>query len=419
MIKNIRALLLIASSCILSSSVFAVSDNSDVEMLFTANVRILDINLLPDTNSIQYDNSDRVLRSADRVYPYPDSIQSIYQIFDEESELLILGVVESLPDTAETTNRSTSWIWMFDRQTGTFMRNTPLCGNPIKLGPEYIDSQWVYVTTPITGQVYLCETMTGNISESLPANFTWVVQPPFSTLTLPVFTSPDGKWLLLFGETNDHIYIFSYDISSQALTEQGQIPCNFCVERNAVRWFDTTAMVSTWTSASEHIIYSVDVTQANSLQQRVMRPQYLPEFYEDPPRYDYVNFTTPLNIWETQCQHVIYDIVLAHIQIIEMGPLCRPEYGSLSGIGYYRDVTNGAEGIAALTRFNGETRESEVLYENEIERIEWVSANEDYAIVILDSNGRIDTVPFLDPLSWSTPEQPKLAYTGLSLERQK
>ena len=112
------------------------------------------------------------------------------------------------------------------------------------------------------------------------------------------------------------------------------------------------------------------------------------------------------------------EVILPKMKITDMGSVCRPEQGSLHGVGYYRDVSRGAEGIAALTRFDAQTGQSEILYEGEIELIEWVDPDEQYAAVVLGDNGRIDIVPFFQSSSArSLTESPKLALIDLVNDR--
>ncbi len=385
---------------------------SDLEAIFTENIQIVDYTIVPEVTGKSYDNERRILIIEDKTYPYPKQILAINYLQSDEQNMLNIEVSESLPDTANATHIRRSWIWHFHPQTEVFERFKPLCGNPRDVYIIELATRWVYITNSDTERVYLCETATGELSEPLLSDFSWDIQPPISTRSVPVFTSPDGQWLVLFGEEHNQIHVFSYNISSANLTELGSINCRFCIERNAVSWFDSLVTIWVW-DGDDHIIYSTDITQSNSLVLAIRRHKYLPEFYEDPPRYDYVNFTNPENFWETQCERVIYNVLNSETQITPMGPLCRPEQGSLDGIGYYRDITNGKEGIAALTRFNSANGESEVLYEGEIESIEWVSLDERYAIVVLDANGHIDTIPFLDPWAWGVPEAPRLAYVDL------
>jgi len=405
---------LILVVCILSGVIESSSNNalSDLEQIFTGNVEIIDYTLSPPET--YYDNDKRMLIIKNKMYPYPKEIELITNIQTDNSTL-IMGVWESLPDTTEATQRRRSWVWYFYPQAEVFTRYMPLCDDPKSVGIDDIESPWIYITDSDTEQVYLCELATGELSEPLPSSLSWEVLPPISSLPLPVFASPDGRWLILFGEENKQTHIFSYNISSDIITELGLLSCNFCVEWGAVSWFGSTAMVWSWNEdKAEHLIYSVDITQTNSLELAISRLWYLPEFYNNPPRYDYVKFTTPENFWDTQCEHVIYDILSEETQVTDMGSVCFPEKGSLDGIGYYREVTAGEEGIATLTRFDATTGVSEVLYEGEIESIEWVSSDEHYAVLVLGSNEYIDVLPFREPKwSWYFPDSPKLAYVDL------
>ena len=378
---------------------------SDLESFFTSNVRITQYTLFPPNDGILFDNETRHLLIENHSYPYPAEIQSISNSTLDENNVLELDVTEPLPDLNGFTHRTQSWVWFFDIEAETFSRLNPLCGEPSSVG-------WTYIAESGTDNLRLCDNATGNMSEPLPTNLSWEVSPPFSTSPLPVFNSPDGSWLLLFGEENTQTHVFSYNVATAMLTNLGLIPCNFCIEWPSVKWFGTT--VTIWRYSDDvNSIYTANVDEADSLESALTRPYYWPEFYDNPPRYDYVNFTTPDNIWETQCERVIYDVLSHQKQIIEMGSLCRPEWGALDGVGYYRDVTQGASGIAELTVFDAETQTKNVLYEGEIEHIEWVSSDEHYAVVVLDSNGVIDTAPFLAPFFWRTPISPILAYIDL------
>lgn len=412
MMKLISALSMMVLIGVLTSTA-QMSDESDLESLFTANVHIVDYRLSSKETEM-YDNAARLLLISGHSYAYPEEIQSVYHVQPGANGDFLVEVLESLPDTAGATH---FWVWSFAPQTGLFTHLTPLCGHPSRLTVADLDNPWVYVTDSATGGVYLCEAATGHLSQPLPSGQSWDVQPPFTTEALPVFTSTDGQWLLLFSQTDHDTRVFSYNTTTANLTEIGVLTCHFCVEWHSVRWFDTTAIL--WSvDESRHAIYSMDINQPGSLELVLTRPQYLLEFYDNPPRYDYMNFTTPENIWDTQCEHVIYDIQSHHKTVTDMGSLCRPEQGTLDGIGYYRDVTRGGEGIAALTRFDARTQESEVLYEGEIELIAWVSPDEHYAAVVLDSSGHIDTPPFQAPLfNWGVPEAPTLAYVDLVTDK--
>lgn len=403
----------------LSSFIYSAANDElpDVEALFTANVEIVESTDNHPQSNIRSDNDARILVIGDRDYSYPVEIKTIFR-FQFRQDQVLLEVIEPLPDTDQARSRSRQWVWSFDLQTETFLRLLPSCNNPAQLSLRDVEARWIYVTGVSTDQTHLCETASGHKSDPLPVKL-WQVQPPFSTEPLPVFESPDNRWLLLFGEADNQTWVYSYDIQAQRLMDLGRIACNFCIERGSVEWFGTTVTIWSLNPEDDSIaIFSANVAEADSLNLAITRPHYSPAFYDDPPRYDYVNFTTPEDIWETQCQRVIYDILTGQKQVTEMGSLCRPEWGHLDGTGYYRDVRRGAEGIAALTSFNGDTLESAVLYEGEIEWIDWISPDGRYAVVVLDNSGFIDTPPFLDPLfSWGIPQSPTLAYVDLSTQQ--
>lgn len=413
MLRFLLALLMWTMSTIESAA--ADGGVADIDQLFTTNVAIIDYGLsLPDSN-IGYDNDARLLFVGDRRYPYPEVIVSVTSASQPVDERITLIVRERILETVSSTNDWQPSAWYFDTQTQSFARVINHCIGQGDWSDFRGEDAWIFVSEANSGLVRLCEPTTGTTSAPLPAEFTWEIPPPFSSRLLPVFSAPNGQWLLLFGEYNDQTYSFSCDTSSDTLLALGVIPCDYCLEPHGIRWFETIATIWSWSSdTNTHTIYTVDVTRANSLEQEITRIEYLPEYYADPPRYDYVNFTLAENIWDTQCERVIYDVLADETRVTEMGSVCRLEYGSQDGVGYYRDVTRGAEGIAALIRFDARTGDHANLYEGEIELIEWVSPDEHYAAVVLGSNGQINIVPFLPPqVAWGLPEPPKLAYLDL------
>jgi hypothetical protein len=408
-------LVLLLSPLIATAQPEADGATAAVDRWFTSHVEIVEYAVRPSAPPIRYDDTARVLFVGDRSYAYPEAIESIYSASGIADGQIVLDAREPLPDTATTTRRSRRWVWYLDPRTEAFTRFASPCDQQKDLHRSDLVFDWKLVQDTDTGLTRLCSRATGETSDPLPANLAWEIEPPISGLFVPVSASLDGRWLLLFGEESNQVHVFSYATASGRLLELGRVVCSLCIERNAVRWYGSLVTIWVWDWESDiHRIYAAEIDRAESLELAVTRPHYLPEFYDDPPRYDYVNFTTPEDLWETQCERVIYDIVSAETRIFDMGPVCRPEHGSLDGVGYYRDVTRGMDGVAALTRFDARTGEREILYEGEIELIEWVSPDERYAAVVLGNNGSIDVLPFLAlDAAWQFPDIPKLAYIDL------
>ena len=398
----------------------ATEDTSEFERLFSTNVRIVDYTLSPDEARVRLlrDNRTRRLTVGDNEFPFPDLIHEIAQIRENIAGVLRLSVMETDPGHSDS-GSTRRWVWFFDPATQTFSRYEARCGESPHWRRWDQDRTWVYFADPTTGQTRLCERETGRLSAPLPSGISWDASPPISTGPLRPFTSDDGQWVLALGEDENITIAYSYNPATDTILELGAMPCTYCIELRAVRWFGSTVMI--WSvqnieTRSEHIIYSADMNRAHSLRAALSRTTYLPEFYDDPPRYDYVDYTIPddwADVWATTCQHVIFDVNTQQRRVTDKGPLCHPEYGDLHGLGYYRDVSRGAEGIVGLTAFDARTQEREILYEGEIEWIEWVSDDERYAVVALDDNGRVDALPFLDPGYWNVPDTPSIALIDL------
>jgi hypothetical protein len=413
--------------CLLSSVSGSLAETgiSDLEQIFTSNVRIVESSITPtfrankadDTHNIVFDNDQRLLAIDGQSYLYPDGIGYINHAQSGQNEMIEINVTERLPDTVDVI----SWIWYFNLDTKAFTRYTSLCAHKRSLDHVSLEPLWVYATDDDTERVRLCETKTGKVSVPLPSGYSWEFPPKINSDSPPPFVSPSGSWLLLFGQADGNTHVFSYRLETEILTALGVMACTGCIDWGFVDWLDTSVMIWSVDIENQHAIYSADITQENSLELAVSRPMYAPEFYDEPPRYDYVNFTKTGkywdNFWETRCERVIYDVLSHEKVIVDLGPLCRPEQGEMDGIGYYRDITSGAEGIAALTKYDSRTRESEVLYEGEIELILWVSPDDRYAFLVMDSDGVIDTAPFLDRFSRGIPAEPTLAYVDLVEDR--
>jgi hypothetical protein len=388
---------------------------AELEVLFTSNVRITSYTILPDSSSpsrIGFDNTERLVRIDAESYPYPAEVDQMLSHRLTDNAILFEGTEQMLNSTGSSEERR-RWVWVFDRQNETFSRANRFCWDASDLTLLNIEAAWIYVADSDTGDTRLCETATGWTSEPLPAGFSWQVRPAYSTLSIPVVVSPDDEYLILFTQDDDRVRVYSYHIETQALLELGALYCSFCLEWDSVRWFGATITIWT-TEGHEPIIhvYTADLEAAGSLELAITRPYYFPELYGNPPRYDYINFTTPTRVWQTECERVIYYVLSAETETTAMGPLCRLEYGAREGIGYYRDVSRGDAGIAALTRYNAATGEREILYEGEIELIEWVSPDERYAVVVLGNNDIINVLPVSAP-PWTLWESPMLALVDL------
>lgn len=391
-----------------------------IERLFTSYVNITDFNITPKFDAISYDNSTRTLQFDGETFTYPAEILQISWGRSEEDKWFFTAS-EPLPDTATATHRRRSWLWFFELTSRTFTRFSNQCiddGDESSFTALDYEFTWTYVTDPATNLTRICEIATGERVDLPSQDLDWAVPRTDNPNSLPVFNSPDGQWLILFGRDDAGTQVFSYNTTTSTFRILGSLECRECFDRHAVNWYGHIIIMINWSFGEDtHQLFSAIVNEVDSLSFWAERPRYRPNFLNNPPRYDFINFSTPENFWETQCERISYDIRSETLSTTDMGPLCRLEWGMLDGIGYYRDVTRGDEGIALLTAFDSNTGQSRVLFEGEVESIEWVSPDERHAILVIDSDGRIDTPPFRSPLfNWGQPIDPMLAYVDLTTD---
>jgi hypothetical protein len=392
--------------------VMADDDLQRMRDLFAPNVRIVSIERhLPVLETLPYNNASRILKANGKEFTYPDQIDEInYDRLDDSR--MILNVTEKLP------NGVRYWVWTFDLDTENWSRFNDLCGNRRNLFLGNESYLWVF-TTGEDSMVRLCEMATGIKTEPLPTNVQWDVYPPFSSGPLPVFVSPDQEWLVLFGLKEEQTEIYSYHVNSQTLTRISTIACVGCFEMDAVDWYDDFVTIESYDyRTNTHILYSFTISQPSTFQQVITRSRYQLEFYKDPLRYEYINFPIEEDIWKTQCERVVYDILANQVQKTPLGPFCRAELGDAKGIGYYRDVSQAGNGIVQLVRYDAKTQVRKSLYTGEIEWVEWISPDEKYAILVLDSDGYISSPPFHSPsYGWGFPDQPRLAFVNIDEDK--
>lgn len=416
--KTLNRILFAAGALIPMLSLAPVSRAQDVperlQALFTPAVSIVNYTLYPDPAAvrIRYNNVERVLWIDDQSIVFPEDILSIqhHQTFNDE---VVFQVSEQLPDLPGAGERTRSWLWMLDTAPAALTRYQPLCGQALTLSLIDLGQPWVYVTDPASGHTRLCNTEPGTTSDPLPADLARRPADHFTGAPVPVETSPDGEWLLLFGMTAVDSRVYSYSTTDGYLRLLGAVPCSDCFIPWSVRWFGSHVLIEAWDGFT-FSVYSARAGNTDSLQPEFTRAAYQPDFFADPPRYDFMTYRTAQNPWQIECQRITYDVLSDQLEVTEMGPLCRAEFGTVSEVGYYRDTSRGAEGLALLTRFNALTSERTVLFEGEIEWIEWISEDERYAVVVLDSNGQVDTPPHHAASQWDVPEAPRLAYIDLT-----
>ncbi len=290
------------------------------------------------------------------------------------------------------------------------------CGTIRGIGESTV---WVIRKDTKSNQYYLCELATGKLSQPLPDAYEW--GSFLSPDGYPVELSPNGQRLFFKAMSKDFSGqdpYFSYEIRSGRLLNLGSI---YLRGLHNGQWATDTDYflevrdMPEWSVADAYVI---DITRPNSVRHVLSSLRFHVEVRENPPRLE--TFDSPSNDGgmdgnRQNCKRSIYYFTTQTIKNYTYGSLCITEYGATDGIGYYRDVQAG--GIAALVRYNPVTKQRAELYRGEIERIFWVSADERFAVLGLDNNGKIDNRPgyeYEGLLHHLDVSSPKLAVVNLN-----
>jgi hypothetical protein len=248
---------------------------------------------------------------------------------------------------------------------------------------------------------------------------------------VPVSTSPDGQWLAFFACNRDdddlrckQTYVYGYDVANSKLISSG-----FFEGRETIfefdRWVGTQVIISTSEMGEYHLrkYFIADASRSDSVEPAFSRFRLNGDYFGNPPRYEFVTG------WESEgfagCTWVRYEITTRILTEHDMKSLCRADRGlPVAGNSYYRQVNNPRDSTldhstAGLIRFNPVTGEYVEIYRDEIEEVVWVSPDEQYALLVLDSNGEIDTFPFLISFNtWRAMPQARLVLLNLTNGRE-
>ncbi len=308
-------------------------------------------------------------------------------------------------DTLDTRCGPVKFLELFRDAYWVFNTDSKIRDGYLRLDRAQGRGDWVITTDAKTQAAWLCELATGSLSAPLPKGYTWavLVHESADTRLLGVMVSPDGKWLTFAGELPDRktLTIFSYEIKTGKLVKNGQFDqepyIGWVLYVDWVRWIDNSTLLMRHGCGLEQCLrelWVVDVTRPNSVEYALI-DRFEPEYYDNPSRLEVHYSPAKWTIAEERdspCGHYVFYIKTRTRKRYTYGDLCIAEYGPQVGTGYYRAVAKNGKS-ATLVRFNPITRQRRSLYQAEIEQVLWVSADERYAALVLDDNGRIDIEP--------------------------
>src|SRR5262249_24808396 len=150
------------------------------------------------------------------------------------------------------------------------------------------------------------------------------------------------RWLI---QTDVPAYIrfYSYDLTTGERVVVGTLDPNTSGYAYVWKWVgdDMLIVQDDMPEWSSNILYRGTVGVPGSLLNILMRYRFkIPDAYQDnPPRIDFVSGIEGGDWYE--CYHRVYypetDVLLTY----DMYHMCVPDYGTLDGVGYYRDEYNG------------------------------------------------------------------------------
>jgi len=388
---------------LLSSLAWAQEQTLDPDQVFAPSVDIRIIESLPEPSNLDYDDVLRLLLINDDIIPYPDEVTSIWNLSEIDDRYLM---------RVELTTHSEyqSALWEYEPNTGQFKEFEPYCSPLGQYGVESLSDQ-PWTISQLGDDWVLCNIFNGEQTQALPNGYDWIIDT-FAREPQPQVTlSPDREIIAFMGTdvdtlqvpSNREVYLFSYQFNTQTFLNLGQ----FRAEESLyfTGWLYKQVMLNTGNTTSVGFICTLitDTTQVDDIYQTLCDTDA--EFVDNPPRL-VLSAGHLTNGGGRRCNQTTYDLTTHEITRLELDGLCRPEYGDIEAVGYYRDVPVGQSieccvpahadvAEVPLVRYDTRTGERQELYRGEIESIEWVSDDERYAILILDNNGEINLFPYL------------------------
>ncbi|MBZ0283136.1 MAG: hypothetical protein K8L97_20530 [Anaerolineae bacterium] len=207
--------------------------------------------------------------------------------------------------------------------------------------------------------------------------------------------SPDARsWIALaytVGEEQPSVHALAYNRQTNVFRDLGGIVIG---ETNLWgEWYENSIVLLqtiTWGMRYSYgSLYVLDLNTGVMEIGPIHHPSQLLD--SDPPELKVLWMTGELGDSLT-CHLTVYDVVQKSVIDHPYGPYCFVEFQSNIGKNYYRAVTNDQK-QATVAYFNAEIGDHTDLYTGEVEHVFWVSADEHFAVIALDSSGMIDVMP--------------------------
>lgn len=361
----------------------------DPGAIFTGAVEVVET--LPILNA---DNESKLLWYFDpasnswRSYPYPDGWDEIQRPALVNDRYYVSSDYFWHPTTDN--------VRIFNPVSGSYSVPSPVCGDLV----GDLTTEWQIIYQSSNDNYYLCNTITGERTSSLPKEITSNLSDTcvataassiyLSRTTSPVI-SPDRDWLIFSDCSQDTDQtLYSYEFSSGTINNLGNIIADSQSDILPIEiWGDDhTALVDVLLLGQEvfspyHPLFTVNVQQAQSLKFIAGQSWHHPKVYTNPTRIIWadVDFTQHvLNVYQydlkTEDQRLIFqspcgDSENAILSCVDSEVIFNPDNTLLA----IRNVDDSNNFEGKLLIFDLSMSMTEVLYSRKIylnSELEWV-----------------------------------------------
>ncbi len=359
---------------------------------FTDAVEIIEtlpvVNVDNETRTLYYFDPTAMQWTA---YPYPAELAEVEDVVNRSDGTYFVGkerfYIYTTPEDG----------FIFDPARGRFSRPSGACGT-VQDAPG--DGQWTLFQQVDDAAWYLCFTETGKLEGPLPAD----LELCDSYQRIPA--SVDRDWIVFADCKIEPLpySIYAYQRSTGTLNFLGTGASEWNETVKIERWADATRPIIVNSDMRNPTLVSyfmADVTQPHSLTPMFDGLRYSHtwgwvNYYDDPPRYEWLpgEFEPIMFNQELRtCALHAYDLTTAQETVYPASPgICgsgTPITGPEDRLIRSLRVEGDQQLTGVLMRFNPYTGEATELFSGEIEYIDSVTPDSQYAILTMDSSGSV------------------------------
>lgn len=364
----------------------------------------------PISDSVDLDNDKKIIQFYDSSedslhdFPYPDEVDYL-----QHARILDDGFIElsrnyeSLDYDPDRYIRA-GYMFLLDPETGKYQELPLVCQDRI-IQSENDAGRWTVVHDLEDYQkAFLCHSGTGQELQILPDGyFDWDVS-----------LSPDGDWLIISGYSSaTGIEVYSYNLPNNEMIQLGVMSGSSDMGASICGWVtDIKGILCNSLGVLPYtgFYYTFDLTQTNSVKY-VFSGWWRENIIEieEPTRFtvmlseQYISSNTGSVSRDHQpCRIITYDA--EGLETLDLGYECRPlwiddytiaPYIRNEDTIYFLTVDHPEATIAELHAYDARAKSDPNLpiFSGEIESILSVSPDGQYAVLLMDDNGKLDFSP--------------------------